>query len=445
MPASEPPAFAPSAAQPSEPPDAGLSVTPPPAARPPSSAPLAVRLDRALTGGLARVTGTSLGPYQTAVIRIGYAFTWLFFLVREWPHRHELYGPDGTWDWDMARRLVDDNHSFTALMWSDGAFWFEAVYCLAIASSALLLLGWRTRTMSVLFMLGVLSLQNRSVFVGDGGDNVIHLMSMYLVLTRCGQVWSLDARRARRGGGRGPDRDTTGVVLWAVAGLALSTAQFLGVSHLSWTANGPLPGLGWATVLWGLWLVHAAWWLARRYAPGEPRTVLDAFAHLAHNSALLVIMVQVCLIYATAGWYKVQGSRWQDGTALFYPMHLDYFSPWPALSDALTSSGLITMAVTYGTVIVQVAFPFTLFNRRIKNVLLALMIVEHLSIAFFLGLPFFSLAMITADAVFLPTNFLRAAGRRLGGLRDRLPAGRRLSLPEQRTGDGEAAPRTLVG
>ena len=64
------------------------------------------------------------------------------------------------------------------------------------------------------------------------------------------------------------------------------------------------------------------------------------------------------------------------------------------------------MLVTYGTVIVQVAFPFTLFNRRVKNVLLALMICEHAVIAVVLGLPFFSLAMIAADAVFLPTSFL---------------------------------------
>ena len=27
----------------------------------------------------------------------------------------------------------------------------------------------------MLFMVGVLSLQNRSIFMGDGGDNVIHI------------------------------------------------------------------------------------------------------------------------------------------------------------------------------------------------------------------------------------------------------------------------------
>ncbi len=70
----------------------------------------------------------------------------------------------------------------------------------------------------------------------------------------------------------------------------------------------------------------------------------------------------------------------------------------------------MVMLVTYVTVVVQVAFPFTLFNRRVKNVLLTFMIMEHAVIAVVLGLPFFSLAMIAADAVFLPTSFLRRIG-----------------------------------
>src|SRR5690606_34902888 len=124
--------------------------------------------------------------------------------------------------------------------WSRSGNWFEFVYLFAIAASVALLLGWRTRTASVLFMVGVLGLQNRSVFMGDGGDNVIHLMAMYLVLTRCGQVWSLDARRAARrarrprpvaasvGEGAGDtgrvgavEQDGTGVVLWSLLGAIL--------------------------------------------------------------------------------------------------------------------------------------------------------------------------------------------------------------------------------
>ncbi|WFB11684.1 HTTM domain-containing protein [Streptomyces sp. LX-29] len=390
-------------------------------------------VEAAFGRGLARVTGSALGPYQTAVIRIGFAFTWLAFLVREWPHRRQLYGPDAPLDWDMARQVLDANHAFSALMWSSGTLWFEIVYGLSLASSALLLLGWRTRTMSVLFMIGVLSLQNRSIFIGDGGDNVVHLMATYLVLTRCGQVWSLDARRAARRAAREregrlpPDR--AGIVLWAATGIALAVVHLGTDADLAWTARGPLPGLGWAAVLWGLWLVHAAWWLARRYAPGEPRLVLDALANLVHNGALLVIMAEVCLIYATAGWYKIQGSRWQDGTALYYALHLDYFSPWPGLADQLADNGLLVMALTYGTVAVQVAFPFTLFNRRVKNVLLAVMVMEHIGIAIALGLPFLSLAMIAADSVFLPTSALRWLGGRVRRIRDRLLPGPAATTP----------------
>ncbi|AXE27191.1 HTTM domain-containing protein [Streptomyces globosus] len=405
-----------------------------------------MRRARAAAGrALARATGEALGPYQSAVVRIGFATTWLCFLLREFPHRHELYGPDGPWSWELARRLVDSNHAFTVLLWSDSALWFEAVYALSAASSALLALGWRTRAVSAVFAAGVLSLQNRSVFMGDGGDNVIHLMAIYLVLTRCAQVWSLDARRARRHGSA--SAGAAGPVLWGLLGAVFAFG----------TVTGRL-GYGWVAAFAALWVVCAVWWTADRYEPrSEARAVLDVLANTVHNAGMLVIAAEVCLIYATAGWYKVQGSRWQDGTALYYPLGLDYFSPWPELSSLLAGSGTLVMLLTYGTVAVQVAFPFTVFQRRVKNVLLAVMVLEHAGIAVLLGLPFFSMAMIAADAVFLPTAFLlwlgaRAAGARTGlarRLRRARPGGGpdAAVLPSQRapgggagTGPGPAPP-----
>ncbi|MFG2429938.1 HTTM domain-containing protein [Streptomyces sp. NPDC048590] len=399
-----------------------------------------------LARAVQRVTASPLGAYQSAVVRIGVAATFLLFLLRELPHRHELYGPDGPWSWDMADRLIANNGAFTVLMWSDSATWFEAVYALTLVSAALLMVGWRTRCTSVLFMVGVLSLQNRSIFMGDGGDNVIHLMALYLVLTRCARVWSLDARRTARdatraASGERPAVDAVGPVLWAVLGGFLLPA----------TVMGGLGGTWWLpSLLWMLWLGGGVRWALDRYARGhELRTLLDVVANLAHNAALFVIMAEVCLIYATAGWYKIQGSRWQDGTALYYPLKLEYFAPWPGLSDIMASSALIVMALTYVTVIVQVAFPFTLFNRRVKNVLLVLMIGEHAGIAVLLGLPFFSMAMIAADAVFLPTVFLVWLGNRVTRARRRLFSRTegKLSLPGQRRSEtvGAEAARAAGG
>ncbi|MEV1061624.1 HTTM domain-containing protein [Streptomyces sp. NPDC050263] len=385
------------------------------------------RFSLTVSTAIARVTESALGPYQSAVVRIGFSATWLLFLLREFPHRQELYGPDSPWDWELARQLIDTNGAFTALMWSDGQGWFQAVYALGLLTSVALLLGWRTRTMSVLFMVGVLSLQNRSVFMGDGGDNVVHLTSIYLVFMRCGQVWSLDARRARREreararGERVTDR--VGPVLWAASGFVLVTVTVAGRFH----SEATIPVL-----LWAAWVVQGLWWAVRRLRKSpEPRILCEVIGNILHNGALVVIMVEACLIYATAGWYKIQGSRWQDGTAVYYPLHLDYFSPWPELTDLLAGSGTMVLLATYGTVIVQVAFPFTLFNRRVKNVLLAVMMAEHAVIAVVLGLPFFSLAMIATDAVFLPTTFLHRLGGWATRARGRLfSGGGRTGAPE---------------
>ncbi|MFJ8197927.1 HTTM domain-containing protein [Streptomyces sp. NPDC096152] len=358
------------------------------------------RVVAAIRRDLARITSGAIAPYQAAVIRIGFSFTWLAFLLRERVHRNELYGPDSPWSWSMARELIANDHAFTVLMWNDGRLWFEIVYAAAIAASVMLLLGWRTRTASLFFMIGALALLNRSPFVGDGGDNVMHVMAIYLVFTRCGQVWSLDARRAARGSDAG--RDTVGVVMWVFSAALLAIVT--GMGRLS---------TGWALLLWGFLFAQVAWWLVRRYAPGEPRTVMEAVGNVVHAGAMFVIVVEVCLIYATAGWYKIQGSVWQDGTALYYPLHVAVFTPWPALSNAVASSSLLVLLLTYGTVIVEVAFPFTLFNSRVRTVMVTVMMSLHAGIGILLGLPFFALVMIAADAVFLPTAFLRWAGDRL--------------------------------
>uniref|UniRef100_UPI00068A944A hypothetical protein n=1 Tax=Streptacidiphilus rugosus TaxID=405783 RepID=UPI00068A944A len=175
-----------------------------------TSATLTRRLSDATFTGWTTVTGQTLGAYQAAIVRIGFALTFGGFLLREWPHRRVLYGDLAPWSQDLARQMLGSNHAFTVLIWSDDRWWFECVYAAAIVVSGLLLVGWRTRTTSLLFMVLVLSIQNRSILVGDGGDNVVHLMAIYLAFTRCGQVWSLDARAARRGAREGATRSASG-------------------------------------------------------------------------------------------------------------------------------------------------------------------------------------------------------------------------------------------
>lgn len=67
--------------------------------------------------------------------------------------------------------------------------------------AVLFTLGWRTRIMSVLLYLGLLSIYHRNIPTNCGADALLMITVFYLMLSPCGAACSLDARRiARRRG-----------------------------------------------------------------------------------------------------------------------------------------------------------------------------------------------------------------------------------------------------
>ncbi|WP_051754060.1 HTTM domain-containing protein [Streptomyces achromogenes] len=316
------------------------------------------------------LTSRPVSLYATSVLRIGYGSLYLVFLLREFPHRHEIWGPGSPWTPTLAAQLFDQTGWYSVLILSDSRAYFELCYALAVMTSALFMLGWRTRAMSVLFAVVVTSFHARAIFMTDGGDNLILLMALYLVLTACGRRWSLDARRER----------------------------------IKTTRAGGVP-------------VRARSLVARELRAAR-RTVVT----VVHNCGVFVIAAQVCFLYGSAGLYKVQGSFWGDGTALHYVLNLELFQPWPTLSHAMDQYPIVIAAVGYLTVLTQVAFPFVLFGR-LKYPVLVMLLSMHAGIAVLLGLPLFSGAMLIADAVFLPDRFyaflphLLRRGTRRGGVR----------------------------
>src|SRR3954453_19611630 len=144
------------------------------------------------------LTERPLSLYAAAVLRIGYGLLYVILLTREFPHRHEIWGPQAPWTPELARQMSGESGWFTFLTLSDGRAYFEICYALALVVAVLFLLGWRTRAMSILFALVVAAFYGRNVLITDGGDNLTLLMAIYLCFTACGRRWSLDARRARR-------------------------------------------------------------------------------------------------------------------------------------------------------------------------------------------------------------------------------------------------------
>ena len=324
------------------------------------------------SAGYEAVTGHRFAARGSAVLRLGYGGVWTLFLLREYGERDAAWGPGSAWSPAIDKQYAALGH------WPGWlSFWFTAVarlthtefdlfYLLTIALGAAFTLGWRTRAVAIPFAFTVLALENRAPLLTDGADNVIMLMAVYLVFTACAEHCSLDARRARRRALRSPDQ----------------------------RRRGPDPKPAWRVEL-------AA---ARR----QMATVL-------HNGAVLVIAAQVCVIYGTAGLLKVQGSMWQNGSALGDVLRLHWFQPWPGLSESIAGHSLLLALAGYGTVFIQVGFPFMVFSPRLKYPALAGLVLMHLSIAVLLGLPFFSAAMIVGDAVFISERVWKAAAAALRG------------------------------
>lgn len=173
---------------------------------------------------------------------------------------------------------------------------------------------------------------------------------------------------------------------------------------------------------------------------------------VVHNLALCLVVGQLCLVYLEAGLYKVQGTLWQNGTAMYYPLKSTAYGVFPWLSDVATTFAPAVVVVTYFSVLIQIAFTFMLFNKVTRRIALIGILAMHLGIAVLMGLPFFSGIMASADAVLvsgatwvLIMGWITRAGRsvasRFGG-----QGGRKKTMPDSPpSAEGESTDLTDQG
>lgn len=128
----------------------------------------------------------------------------------------------------------------------------------------------------------------------------------------------------------------------------------------------------------------------------EPKAY--SFRNLLHNFGVLAIVIQLCVLYLTSAFFKVQGHMWQDGTAIYYVLRSNQFNLTPA-GRALYHNGVLVALLTYSTLLFQAAWPWLIWNRYARPVLALGALSLHLSIAYFMGLYWFSFVMIASECV----------------------------------------------
>lgn len=183
------------------------------------------------------------------------------------------------------------------------------------------------RVVSILIYFVCINLDNKAYVILDGGNNLMHLMLIYLI--------------------------------------------FMNPSHGSPPAASP-----------GFW-----------------KSLDNGFS----NAAFLMARLQVVIVYLVSGLGKVAGELWQNGTALYYTLNVDEYTH-PFAKNLVTQYPVLTVTGTYLTLLYQVAFPWLVWNRKLRPYLLTIGTLIHLQISFVMGLFMFGFAIAVAYLSFTTDN-----------------------------------------
>jgi hypothetical protein len=243
-------------------------------------------------------------------------------------------------------------HAFSIWYHVTDPRWMMVVHVAILVIVFLFMIGFCTRITSVLTWLGVLSYTQRAPTTLFGMDTMMNLLLIYLMIGPSGAAFSVDSMIAR---------------------------------------------------YWGTWRALRA----RRPAPISFRPAPSISA----NVALRCMQFNLCLIYFAAGVSKLRGDAWWSGTAIwgtianpeFSPIHYSWFLGF--LRFLASHRWLWELSMTIGatfTFSVELGFPFLIWLRPWRWVMLCMALGLHTGIALFMGLNTFSLMMVGLLMSFLP-------------------------------------------
>lgn len=280
-------------------------------------------------------------PLSLAAIRIGTCSVLLYSYLMVLPDWSDHYGPFGWIDQQAARGLQETAPSGAPLSWS---LWMlsDSRHLLAIGYGVLLLL----------LLCGAVGFKTKWVLP-------------------C--AWICHISLAHRGM----------VYLYGV--------DLIGAMLLLYLSFAP-SGTRWS---WDSW---------RKLTQGE---ILEGPSVRA-NIALRCIQVHLCVIYASAGLSKLAGPKWWSGTAVWYAAMTPEMWPFGISPTWLMGTGFLGTAIvnlaTLGTLILEIAFAFLIWNSRLRPMLLWAVGLMHVGTGLLMSLGSFAAIMVTALLAFAPAS-----------------------------------------
>jgi hypothetical protein len=293
---------------------------------------------------------------------------WIGSDVANWlRHEYEVSAP--VWNWPQAGGPEYEVYGQGRYYWSiyyhvQDPEWIIAIHSGILVAMVLFTVGFATRVTSVLTWLGAMQYVQRSPSLLYGMDTMMMIVLLYMMIGPSGGALSVDRLLER----------------WR-------QKRLRGLAKLPESAAEP---------------------------------------SVSANFVTRLLQIHFCIIYLAAGTSKLLGSTWWGGSAPSLTLLNTEFAPFylPAyvrLMGLLTQHRWLWEVLMGGgvvfTLFTELGFPFLVWLRSFRWVMVCCSVLMHLMIGLIMGLIVFSLFMMVMVMAFIPPaamrQFLDAAGQRL--------------------------------
>lgn len=124
-----------------------------------------------------------------------------------------------------------------------------------------------------------------------------------------------------------------------------------------------------------------------------------------------LIQFNVALVYFTTWWYKMDGSHWRDGTAIWYTSRLREFYrfPYPHFIKSLA----VSRPLSFATILIELSLGTIVFYRPARKYVLLGGLFLHATIEYTMNIPLFSVAICSMYICFYDGEEITAWAARI--------------------------------
>jgi predicted DCC family thiol-disulfide oxidoreductase YuxK len=142
---------------------------------------------------------------------------------------------------------------------------------------------------------------------------------------------------------------------------------------------------------------------------GDLEARLPPYSSVWAGACTRLMQIQMAVLFFYSAVSKLNAEIWLNGDAVWIVFTTgEYYNSM--ILDVLASHYWLVNLATYGTILIEIAFPFLIWQRSTRPYLLAAAIFLHLQFGLLMGLFYFSFVMIMGHMSFLRPEWLARPG-----------------------------------